>query len=177
MPKPESFDELLDATRALLAEGEGSSDLWTANAHINDALLQRPKAGDAWILKSQVLSSLGDDFASLAAAAMAVQTLEDNSEALYVRATVLADLERHEEALADINSALNTIGTDAWLLEDIYFERGMMLDALGRTEDAMASFEEGISHFPDSVLLKSAIEPLHRERRRHRFRVIDGGHA
>lgn len=173
----ETFEELLAAARALLAGHEHINELWEANSQVNEALKQRPKEASAWLLKSQLLSSLEDDLAALAAAEMALGLAPEQPEARYVRAAVLADLERHEEALLDIQQAFELLaqGGDELLLEDLYYERGMMLDALGREEDAVAAFEDGLRRFPESELLRTGIEPLRRERLRTRFRVIDGG--
>ena len=66
---------------------------------------------------------------------------------------------------------------DDWLLEDLYYEKAAILDALDRAEDAMATFETGLKRCPDSTLLKAGIEPLRRERTRRNFKLIPGGRA
>src|SRR5581483_3442283 len=70
----DEFDDCLEMARALLGGYEGAGDLWEANEHVNRALRARPNEPEAWILKSQILSSLDDDPAALAAAEMAVKS-------------------------------------------------------------------------------------------------------
>jgi tetratricopeptide (TPR) repeat protein len=98
------------------------------------------------------------------------------AEAHYVRAAVLADMERYAEALKAVERAFRHSGPDDdWLLEDLYYEKASLLDAIGRQDEAMAVFEAGLRRCPDSQLLKAGIEPLRRERVRRSFRVLDGG--
>jgi tetratricopeptide (TPR) repeat protein len=172
----EDFDEHLETARALLGSYESVSDLWEANDHTNAALRIRPADLGAWILKSQILSSLEDDPAALAAAEMAVRRAPRSSEALYVRAAVLADMERYPEALRSIERSFRHLTCDdEWLVEDLYYEKAAILDALDRSEDALATFEAGLSRCPESSLLRAGLEPLRRERMRRNFKVIDGG--
>jgi tetratricopeptide (TPR) repeat protein len=172
----EDFDEHLEVARALLGSFESVSDLWEANDHVNVALRLRPTDLGAWILKSQILSSLEDDPAALAAAEMAVRRSPRCAEAHYVRAAVLADLERYAEALKSIERAFRHLTRDdEWLVEDLYYEKAAILDALNRSDDALATFEAGLRRCPESTLLRSGLEPLRRERMRRNFKVIDGG--
>jgi tetratricopeptide (TPR) repeat protein len=174
----EDFDDHLEMARALLGGHESTSDLWEANDHVNTALRLRPNDLSAWLLKSQILSSLQDDPAALAAAEMAVRRAPRSSEAHYVRAAVLADMERYPEALSGIDRAfLHLAPDDEWLLEDLYYEKAAVLDALDRADEAVATFEAGLRHCPESTLLRAGLEPLRRERVRRTFRVIDGGRA
>jgi len=64
---------------------------------------------------------------------------------------------------------------DDWLLEDLYCEKAMILDAIGRQDEAMATFEAGLKRCPESTILKAGLEPLRRERIRSTFKVIPGG--
>src|SRR6185503_12305414 len=167
----DEFDDCMEMARALLGGYEGAGDLWEANDHVNRALRCRPLEPEAWILKSQILSSLDDDLAE-----MAVKRLPRSSEAHYVRAAVLADLERYAEALKAVERAFRHMGADDdWLLEDLYYEKAAILDALDRAEEAMATFEAGLKRCPESSLLKAGLEPLRRERMRRAFKVIPGG--
>src|SRR5262249_9677599 len=95
----DEYDDCIEMARALLGGYEGAGDLWEANDYINRALMLRPSEPEAWILKSQILSSLDDDPAALAAAEMAMRRAPRMAEAHYVRAAVLADMERYTEAL------------------------------------------------------------------------------
>lgn len=172
----EEFGELVDSARALLANAEGVSQLLDGNARINAALLQRAEDGAAWLLKAQLMSALEDDPAALACAELALRLAPESAEAHYVRGTVRADLGRHELALEDLARGA-ALTDDPWLLEDIVFERGLLLDALGRGDEALDCLREGLLRFPDSELLRSGLEPLDRDRQRRRFRVIEGGRS
>ncbi|MCC6746332.1 MAG: hypothetical protein IT371_01655 [Deltaproteobacteria bacterium] len=172
----EEFDDYVEMARALLGGHESAGDLWEANDYVNMALRLRPTDPAAWILKSQIMSSLEDDPAALAAAEMAVRRAPRSAEALYVRSAVLADMERYAEALQGLERAFRVVHReDEWLLEDLYYEKAAILDALDRADDAVAAFEAGLRRCPDSPLLKAGLEPLRRERMRRAFRVIDGG--
>lgn len=176
MVDAEDFEVYLELARALLGGHEAPSDLWEANEYVNMALRMRPGAVDAWILKSQILSSLEDDPAALAAAEMAVRGRPARSEPRYVRAAVLADMGRHVDALAGIEDALRYAGhDDDWLLEDLFYEKAAILDAMDRPDEAMTVLEAGLDRCPDSSLLRAGLEPLRRHRLRRELKVIDGG--
>lgn len=172
----EYFDECIEAAQALLGSYETTNDLWEANDYVNAAIHLRPKHVGAWMLKSQILSSLEDDAAALAAAEMAINLDPKNAEAQFVRAAVLADMERYQEALHCVEKAFHYINkTDQWLIEDLYYEKAAILEALNRTKDAEAVFEDGLQRCPNSLLLKSGLEPLRKNRIRHSLRIIEGG--
>jgi tetratricopeptide (TPR) repeat protein len=172
----DEFDDCMEMARALLGSWESAGDLWEANEYVNRSLSARPSEPEAWILKSQILSSLDDDHAALAAAEMAVKRSPRASEAHYVRAAVLADLERYREALKAVERAFRHMGQDDdWLLEDLYYEKAAILDALDRADEAVTTFEAGLKRCPESSLLKAGLEPLRRERMRRTFKVIPGG--
>jgi tetratricopeptide (TPR) repeat protein len=176
MVHQDEFEDSLEMARALLGGYEGAGDLWEANEHINRALRIKPTEPEAWILKSQILSSLDDDPAALAASEMAVRRAPRSAEAHYVRAAVLADMERYHDALKAIERAFRHSGPDDdWLLEDLYYEKAAILDALDRADEAVSTFEAGLKRCPESALLKAGLEPLRRERIRRSFVVIPGG--
>ena len=172
----EEYEDCIEMARALLGGYEGNGDLWEANDHVNRALRLKPTEPEAWIIKSQVLSSLDDDAAALAAAEMAVRRAPRSAEAHYVRGAVLADMERYHEALKAIERAFRHLAPDEdWLLEDLYYEKAAILDSLNRADEAMNTFEIGLKRCPESALLKAGIEPLRREKIRRSFVVIPGG--
>ena len=172
----DEFDDCMEMARTLLGGYEGAGDLWEANEYINRALRLRPTEPEAWILKSQILSSLDDDPAALAASEMAVRRAPRAAEAHYVRAAVLADMERYHEGLKAVERAFRHSGADDdWLLEDLYYEKAAILDALDRADEAVATFEAGLKRCPESALLKAGLEPLRRERMRRSFQVLEGG--
>ena len=173
---PSDFEECLDTARALLSDGEEGSSLWDANDLVNRALALDPEAGDGWLLKCQILSALGDDVAALAAVSMAIRVEPDRAEVHYWHAAVLADLERYDDSLAAIELAFRAIGPgDEWLIEDLFYDKAAALDALGCADAALATYEDGLRRCPDSVILRSGLEPLRRQRARQRFTVIRGG--
>lgn len=172
----DDFDEALEKVQQLLGDAERTHELWDANELINQALRQRPEDVRAWLLKSQVHSALEDDAAALAAVEMAVRLAPRRAETHYVRATVLADSERHPEALQAIERSFQLLeADDDWLLEELYFEKATILDALDRSHEALATFESGLRRCPESALLQSGVEPFRREQVRRSFKVIDGG--
>ncbi len=172
----DDFEDVLDMARVLLGGNEDSADLWEANDLVNRALRLRPGGPQAWILKCQILSALDDATAALAAIEMAIKRAPRLAEAQYWKAAVLADLERYRDALRATERAFRHLGSeDDWLVEDLYCEKAMILDAIGRQDDALATFEAGLVHCPNSVILKAGLEPLRRERIRATFKVLDGG--
>jgi tetratricopeptide (TPR) repeat protein len=172
----DEYEESLEMSRALLGGNEGASDLWEANDYVNRALRLRPSDPEGWMLKCQILSALEDDPAALAAAEMALRRAPRAAEAHYWRAAVLADMERYSEALKAIERAFRNVeGGDEWLLEDLYYEKAAVLDAIGRQDEALATYEAGLKKCPDSQILKAGLEPLRRARTRRMFKVIPGG--
>jgi len=172
----DEFEDSLEMARALLGGNEGASDLWEANEYVNRALRLRPADADAWMLKCQIMSALEDDPAALSSAEMALRRAPRSAEAHYWRAAVLADMERYADALKAIERAFRYMGKDdEWLLEDLYYEKAAVLDAIGRQDEALATYEAGLKRCPDSQILKAGLEPLRREKNRRMFKVIPGG--
>ena len=172
----EDFEDSLEMARALLGGNEGASDLWDANEYVNRALRGRPSDPEAWMLKCQIMSALEDDAAALAAAEMALRRAPRSAEAHYWRAAVLADMERYADALKAIERAFRNLGDDDdWLLEDLYYEKGAVLDAIGRQDEALATYEAGLKRCPDSQILKAGMEPIRRARMRRTLKVLRGG--
>ncbi len=171
-----TFEELMEMASSLLVSPESPGVIHEANDYVNHALYLRPLDGMAWLLKSQVMSSLEDDPSALAAAEMSLRRLPRNSEAHYTRGAVLADLERFPESFKAVGRAFRYLDADdGWLEEDLYFLKGALLDVMGREEDAVSIFEQGLERHPDSEILRGGLEPIRRERMRRHLRVIDGG--
>jgi tetratricopeptide (TPR) repeat protein len=85
-------------------------------------------------------------------------------------------MERYAEALKSIERAFRClVPDDDWLVEDLYYEKASVLDAIGRQDEAVATFEAGLKRCPESSILRAGLEPLRRERVRKTFRVIPGG--
>lgn len=171
------FDRLLDTARELLGAGDDAL-LVDANTAVNQALTLRPDSVDGWLVKCQVASATGDDIAALAAAEMAIARAPDRAETLYWRAAVLGDLGRHREALRAIEVALHAVRPDdSWMIEDLYYEKAMILEALGLHEAAVATCELGLTRCPGSALLRAALVPAQRARVRSSLKVLRGGAA
>lgn len=170
------FEDAVEMARALLGSNEDSGELWEANDLVNHAISLRPSDPEAWMLKAQIMSALEDDTAALASIEMAVRRAPRRAEVQYWRAAILADLERYGEALKAVERAFRHVGQDDdWLVEDLYYEKAAILDAIGRQDEALATFEAGLRQCPDSTLLRAALEPLKREQARARFTVLPGG--
>jgi tetratricopeptide (TPR) repeat protein len=172
----ENFENLMDMARALLGGFENVNDLWQANQYVNLALRERIDDVEGWILKSQLLSALEDEVAALAAAEMALRYAPNSAECRYIKASVLADMELYDEALLCIDHAFAACrDRDEWLLEELYFEKAAILEAMNLDDEAMALLEVGLNRCPNSPLLNAGIEPLRREKVRRKLKVIEGG--
>lgn len=170
------LERLLEHARELLGAGDDAL-LAEANTSVNHALQLSPDSVDAWLLKAQIASATGDDLAALAAVEMALHRAPHRAEALYWRGAVLGDLGRHREALRSIEGALRVIGDDTnhWLLEDLFYEKVSILDALGLHDAAVAACEAGLDRCPGSPLLRAALAPAERARVRSSLKVLRGG--
>ncbi len=169
------FDRLLDRARELLGAGDDAL-LVEANVSINQALTLRPDSVDGWLVKCQVASATSDDIAAFAAAEMAYTRAPNRAETLYWRGAVLGDLGRHRESLRSIEAAFRAITSDDhWMLEDLYYEKAMILEALGLHDAAVATCEAGLSRCPGSALLRAALIPAERARVRSSLKLLRGG--
>lgn len=171
------FDRLLDRARELLGAGDDSL-LAEANLAINQALTLRPDSVDGWLVKCQVASATGDDIAALAACEMACTRAPERAETQYWRGAVLGDLGRLRESLRAIESAFRAVtDDDAWMVEDLFYEKAMILEALGLHDAAVATCEAGLAQCPGSALLRAALMPAERARLRSTLKVLRGGQA
>jgi len=169
------FDRLLDRARQFLGAGDDTL-LGDANHAINQALTLRPDSVDGWLVKCQVASATGDDIGALACAEMALARSPERAECLYWRGAVLGDLGRHREALRAIERAIRALtNQDAWMLEDLFYEKATILHSLGLHEAAVATCEAGLQRCPGSALLRTALAPVERARVRATLKVLPGG--
>jgi tetratricopeptide (TPR) repeat protein len=169
------LERLLDQARELLGAGDDTL-LVEANTAVNHALQLAPDSVEAWLLKAQIASATGDDLAALASIEMALRREPHRVEALYWRGAVLGDLGRHREALRSIEAALRMLADpDHWLLEDLFYEKIMILDSLGLHDAAVAACEAGLDRCPGSALLRAALAPAERARVRSSLKVLRGG--
>lgn len=150
-----AVESLLERARELLTE-DGA--LASANAIVNQALALRPDSATAWIVKCQIASAQGDDFSALAAIEMAVRRTPHRAEALYWRGAVLGDLGRNQEALRALDRAFTAVtAEDGWLLDDLYYEKACVLDAMDLRGQARRTLEDGLQRCPSSSLLALAL--------------------
>lgn len=169
------FERLIDQAREALGAGD-DEHLAFANQAVNQALVLRPESVDGWLLKCQVASATGDDISALAAAEMAFTREPGRAECHYWRGAVLGDLGRYREALRAIEAAFHAIAIEEhWLLEDLFYEKVMILEALGLPEAAVATCELGLAQCPGSPLLRAALVPAERARVRSSLKVLRGG--
>ena len=169
------FDRMLDRARELLGAADDGV-LGEAHAAVNQALTLCPDSVDGWLVKCQVASATGDDIAALAAVEMAQHRAPERAECLYWRGAVLGDLGRHREALRAIEAAFCTVtDDDQWMLEDLYYEKAVILEALGLHGAAVATCESGLRLCPGSALLRAALVPAERARVRSSLTVLRGG--
>jgi tetratricopeptide (TPR) repeat protein len=171
------FDRLLDRARELLGAADDGM-LGEAHTAVNQALTLCPQSVDGWLVKCQVASATGDDISALAAVEMAQHRAPERAECLYWRAAILGDLGRHREALRSIEAAFRAVtADDQWMLEDLYYEKAMILEALGLHDAAIAACESGLRSCPGSPLLRAALVPAERARVRSSLKVLRGGRA
>src|SRR5207249_48265 len=141
MSEEEEFAKALHLAQKLLLRARDAADIGEANALCNRALRLQPRAADAWLLKAQVLLRMEDGAAALGAVEMALQGRPQSPEGHALRAAALGQMERFSEALRATKRAFRLCDEqpghlhDA-LLEELYYERAAILDALDRTEEA-----------------------------------------
>ena len=174
-PAATEYDRLLEKARELLGAGDDAL-LADANLAVNHALVLRPDSVEGWLLKCQVQSAAGDDLGALAAAEMAVARAPLRAECLYWRGAVLGDIARFPDALRAIEAAFElATEDDHWLLEDLHYEKVMILEALEMPEAAVAACEAGLRACPGSPLLRAALAPAERAKLRSTLKVLRGG--
>ncbi len=170
--------ELLEVARDLLGTGDDARALAEANLAVSRALSLRVDDPRAWLVKCQVLSAQGDDAAALAAAEMALRRAPRLAEAHSWRAAVMGDLGHFGDGLRASDRAFTHLQPDdGWLVEDLYYEKATMLEALGEREAARATYEAGLERCPGSTLLQTGLEPLAIPRRVAVLKVLRGGLA
>jgi hypothetical protein len=174
-PFDTEFDRQLERARELLGTGD-DDQLHEANLAVNQALVLRPNSVDGWLIKCQIASATADDITALAAAEMAFTRAPQRAECLYWHGAVLGDLGHHREALHAIEGALRAVTVaDHWLLEDLFYEKVMILEALGLPDAAVSTCEAGLKTCPGSALLRAALVPAERARVRSSLKVLRGG--
>jgi hypothetical protein len=171
----ESVAQWLEVARGLLGEGDDARALTRANRAINQALTLAPDHAVAWLVKCQISAARGADVAALAAAETALRHAPTSAEAHYWRGALLGDLGHGQAGVLAIDEAFACAGPDdEWLLEDLFFEKATMLEALGDDAGAHSTFQAGLGRCPASTLLRAGLEPL-RPRRAPSLKLLRGG--
>ncbi len=171
----DDFEACLEQARERLVS-EGESALADAADAVDAALMQRPTAGEAWLVKAQVLAAAGDGFAALASVDQARACGASALEAQWIRAAVLADLGFCDRALGTLAEARMELGgAEPWLIEAIFLEEAAILESLGRPLEAARALEAGLDRLPDSEALRAGLAPLERARVRDTLRLLPGG--
>ena len=178
----DEFEECLDLARQLLSGSDEIADAWEANELCNRALRLRPRDAVAWLVKAQVQLELDDPVAALSAVEMALRRMPRSAEVHYLHAASLSQMGRYDDALRAITRAFQyagiaSQGDDQGLMEELFYEKAAILEALNRGDEAVATFEAGLSRYPDSDLLRSGLEPLRRQLLRRSWQVLDGGRS
>ena len=107
---------------------------------------------------------------------MAQHRAPERAECLYWRGAVLGDLGRQREALRAIEAAFRTVTTDDQCMhEELYYEKALILEALGLHDAAVATGEAGLRTCPGSARLRAALVPAVRARVRSSLKVLRGG--
>jgi tetratricopeptide (TPR) repeat protein len=172
----DTVDQWLEVARDLLGEGDDAAILARADHAVDQALLRAPGHAPAWIVKCQIAAARGDDIAALAAAEAAVAHAPTWAVAHYWRGALLGDLGHGLAALAAIERAFLHLGEDDdWLLEDLFFEKATLYDALGDREAAAATYRAGLARCPTSTLLRVGAEPMSQPPRSPVLKVLRGG--
>ncbi|KAG8458108.1 hypothetical protein KFE25_012768 [Diacronema lutheri] len=106
----------------------------------------KAKGNDAF--KAQKFEEAIEHFTAAISADPSGHVLYSNRSASY------ASLHQYDEALADADKCIALNG--AW--GKGYSRKGAALIGLGRLEDAIAAFEDGLKHEPDNASLRSGLE-------------------
>ena len=171
----DDFEACLQQARERLVS-DGESALADAADAVDAALMQRPTAGEAWLVKAQVLAAMGDGFAALASVDQARACGAGALEAQWIRAAVLADLGFCDRALGTLAEArMELASAEPWLIEAIFLEEAAILESLGRPLEAARALEAGLDRLPDSEALRAGLAPLERARVRDTLRLLPGG--
>ncbi len=141
-PKPPSrfFRQAAEAFRA--------GRLEEARTAYQKALNADPGDVDALVGQGVLLTMFGETDGALASYAAAIAKTGD-LEARLNRANLLANLGRHDEALAGLDAAAVAAPGEA----NVAFNRAVVLAGMHRNGDAIAAFEAALALAPDSAVL------------------------
>lgn len=134
------------ANRALVLHDQGDYD--AAMEQINQALQLEPGHERATLLAMHVLGNAGDPQQCLKYGDKAVQIAPERPQTWAWRGRCLVDLERHEEAVADMERAA-AIGLDE---EFLYSNLSLAHLRLGQWEEARAAAQRAVEIDPMSEL-------------------------
>ncbi len=174
----QAYEDTVGIARELMGSTDDPGQLWEANELVNRALSMRLRDAYPWLLKAQIQCTLGDDLAALACVETALRLEPRMAEAHYWHAAVLTDLDRFDDALRAVARAFRNLGPDdQWLTEDLYYEKALILDSVGKQDAARGTLESGLERFPDSAILRAGVDSLQRRRVRASLVVLEGGRS
>ena len=147
---------LSSRARSLLKQGDrqvAAGEVPGAIAAYSDVLRMDPGNVRALERKGAALLTVGDFAGALECRNELVERQPDNAVRRVDRAQVLAQLQRYEEAIADLDAALQQIGPSSSLLKD----KGLFLRRAGRPQEAVRTYRKAIDLNPADADLRAAL--------------------
>ena len=162
---PPTPDELRETWQMLYSAEELEPSLCDdACSMCERALRSDPRSVEAWVLKAQSLLHFGDAAAALGAARMAVLYGPEQPECHYVQSLALMELGYDMDALRAVTRGFHCANqrTSDSLMAALYYQRAVLLGALGRNQESWQTAEEGLARYPNSRLLRAALQSRRR---------------
>ena len=127
-----------------------AGNLGAAEKMITHAIKQNPQAFLFHVTLGNVLRAQGRHLCALDAYNTALERDVDAASAYFNRATLFQDMERHEEALADLDAILRLVPKEK-SSPDLARLRAVSLITLGRKTEGMRLYEEALQRHPDDI--------------------------
>ena len=148
----------------VLRRNPGNADAWhldgiiafrsgnpaAAERMIAHAVERNPQASLFRVTLGNVLRALGRHLAALDSYNAAVERDADAANAYFNRATLFQDMQRHEEALADLDAVLR-LAPEEEASADLAQVRAVSLIAVGRGEEGADLYEKALQRHPDHI--------------------------
>jgi Tfp pilus assembly protein PilF len=116
------------------------------------AYSQNPEAAAKLVEEGIALHDKGNTSGALEKYDKALEADKDNLSALHEKAYTLFSLKRYEEAISLCKKAISTHPADPQL-DNIYVMYGNSLDAMGKSDEAIEVYDEGILLHPDAYMI------------------------
>ncbi len=124
-----------------------------AIADADRALTLEPQSSAALLLRAEALFAAGSVDRALVAADALLAVAPTSAAGRHLRARALREIGRLDEAVAEYNFFLSG---QAQPLPELYIERAEVLAALGRTDAALLSLDEGVTRVGEVSTLRLA---------------------